>query len=166
MAALSSLIRWQQYQPDIGENRSLARPFFVEIAVGLTKPNLQALSDVSEPPLLPPRDESAPAVTPEELEAALQARVDALAAALAPYVRMGTEPLSVDGVAVDTLPKLLKLYTGLAAGPVALLELPSAVRWFNTAGGATQLFFERLSGGFASTTPGNTGRAGSQRAAR
>jgi hypothetical protein len=154
---LDSLIRWQEYKPDIGENRAAKRPFTVELAVGLTKADLLKLGEVSDAPLLPARADDAPEVTPEEFEAAVDARVVTLATALTPFVRLGPEPLNVGGEPVDSLLKLLKLYTRLAAGPTALLELVSALRWFNTAGGTVQLFYGRLSGGSVGTT--STSRA-------
>jgi hypothetical protein len=58
----------------------------------------------------------------------------------------------VNGELIDTLPKLLKLYTQLADGVTRMLELPIALRHFNSGGGAVQLFFERLSGGSVGTT--------------
>ncbi len=159
MANLDNLIRWQRFEPDIGENRQQKRPFYVKLAVGLTKPDLKRLSEAVEDRSAP-RADDAPPLTDDETQAALEQRAEKLAAALSEFVRLGDEPLTVNGEAIDTLPKLLKLYARIAGGSVAMLELSMALRWFNTAGGQTQLFFGRLSGGFAST------EAEDQRAAR
>lgn len=160
MPNLDSLIRWQPYAPDLGENRESKRPFYVELAVGLTKADLAQLGESVSALAEEPADaanENKGARTEDEMRARLEADADTLARALTPWVRLGKEPLSVNGEAVDTLPKLLRLYTRISGGAVAMLELATALRFFNTAGGKTQLFFERLSGGSVSTTP--TGRA-------
>jgi hypothetical protein len=159
VANLDNLIRWQEFRPDIGENRRLKNPFFVKLAVGLTKPDLKRLAEAVDGSAAT-RPDDAPPLTDDETQAALEQRAEKLAAALSEFVRLGDEPLTVNGEAIDTLPKLLKLYARVAGGPVAMLELATALRWFNTAGGQTQLFFGRLSGGFAST------EAEDQRAAR
>lgn len=167
MANLSNLIRWQRFEPDLGENRTLPKPFYLEVAVGLTKPELLQLGEAIDAPVLPSREDGAPEPSPEEVEAALVAKADKLAVALAPWVRFGSEPLAINGEPVTTLTQLLRLYIRAASGAVGLLEVPMALRWFNGAGGGTtQLFFERLSGGFVSTTQPSNGKAGSQRAAR
>jgi hypothetical protein len=152
MPKLDNLIRWQEYKPDIGANRESERPFVLLLAVGLTKTDLAKLGEVSDAPLLPERAPGAPEVTPEELEAAVAKRVEALAAALNHFVKLGPEPLFVGGEAVDSLQKLLMLYTRLAGGAVAMLEVVTALRWFNTAGGTVELFYARLSGGPVTTT--------------
>jgi hypothetical protein len=145
VANLDNLIRWQEFRPDLGENRNLARPFYVELAVGLTKPDLQRLAEALDTLSKTEVTEGADPVAHNE------ARAEKLAGALGEWVRMGPESLTVNGEAIDTLPKLLKLYARVSAGSVAMLELATALRWFNSTGGTTQLFFERLSGGSVST---------------
>lgn len=143
MANLDNLIRWHEYVPDLGENRKLTPPFTVLLAVGLTKPDLQRLAEALEH--LPEPKEG------EDQQAAAEAKADALAKALAPHVKLGPEPLFVGNEAVDSLPKLLRLYMRMSAGAAAVLELALALRHFNGVGGQAQLFFERLSGGSGST---------------
>lgn len=149
MANLDNLIRWQAYAPDLGGNRELAKPFTVLLAVGLTKPDMQRLSEAIE--ALPKTPEPSAEQPLVDHAAYLEARADGIAHALGAFVRLGPEPLTVGGEPIDTLAKLLRLYARIASGPVALLELVSALRYFNSAGGTAQLFFERLSGGSVST---------------
>lgn len=157
MANLETLIRYQRFAPDLGANRELEKPFFVELAVGMTKLQLKALADTVDTV-----DEKATGMGDEEY---LEHAVKKMADALAPYVKMGTEPLVVNGKRIETLSELLTLYATLASGPAAMLELSTALRWFNSIGGATALFFERLSGGSVSTTPRSGAQGGKQRAA-
>jgi hypothetical protein len=124
----------------------------VLLAVGLTKPDLQRLAEKLEGL----DDEETPA-GPADPVAQSEARAEKLAAALSDIVRIGPEPLTVNGQAIDSLPKLFRLYAQLSAGAMAMLEVATALRHFNSAGGTVQLFFERLSGGSISTDP--TGRA-------
>ena len=36
MPSLTRSFRWERFVPDLGENRELAKPFFLEIASGLS----------------------------------------------------------------------------------------------------------------------------------
>lgn len=148
MANLDNLIRWQEFKPDIGENRRDKRPFYVLLAVGLSKLELQRLVDSLEALKPKPPAEGEAPVSEED---AANAAAEKLAAALAPFVKLGDEPLTVGGEPIDTLPKLLKLYARLPAGGAAAVELAWALRYFNGVGGQSELFFERLSGGIAGT---------------
>jgi hypothetical protein len=151
MANLDNLIRWQKFLPDLGENRSLKKPFYVLLAVGLSKLDLQRLMDSLDAlKPKPPAEGDAPAPEVSEEQAANEA-AEKLAAALAPFVKLGSEPLVVNGENIDSLAKLLKLYAQLPAGGAATLELAWALRYFNGIGGQSELFFERLSGGVAGT---------------
>jgi hypothetical protein len=153
MANLDNLIRWQEFKPDLGENRRLKKPFHVLLAVGLSKLDLQRLMDSLEALKQKPPEEGEAQTSAPELseEQAANAAAEKLAAALAPFVKLGSEPLTVNGEAIDTLAKLLKLYAQLPAGGAATLELAWALRYFNGIGGQSELFFERLSGGVAGT---------------
>lgn len=160
MANLSSLIRWQPYVPDIGDNVQQKRPFYVEVAVGITKAELLALDKAQEK--RPGEDLPEDATEEQKLEAHLVH----LSKTLDPFVRMGKESLHVGERHVRTLYDLLKLYSEMAGGEVAMLELASAVGWFNSAGGRTQSFYARLSGGSASILSPPSGKNGSQGAAQ
>lgn len=156
MANLNGVTRWQKYVPNIGENLSLERPFYVEVLVGITKAQLRQVEEAQKS--MPPPPEGA---TEEQL---LEADLSHLDKVLSPFVRMGAESLHVGDRHIRTLHELLKLYSEMADGQHAMLELSAAVAWFNSAGGRTQDFYARLSGGSASTPFPRSGSGRSQRA--
>lgn len=155
MAELKRLWRWERFEPDLGDNRELERPFFLEIAVGLTKLQLQELRDALDQSRERPVPEG---VSPAEAHAAV------LAELLEPYVRLGAEPLHANGKQVQSLGEYLALCAQLV-DTANLMEVMLAVRQANSMSGEKSLFFERLSGGFTSMGSPRNGKAGNQRAA-
>jgi hypothetical protein len=163
--------RWERFEPDLPGNRlaegeapSSRRPFYFELAAGMTKEQFRALQrclDEADDFPAPPKDET-PAAMEARMAAQLAEECKRTAAALAPYVRFGQEPLTFDGEAVTTLEQYL-LAVSRFQSPVYFVEPSTALARLNTLSGAQALFFERLSGGFASTA---SRRNGSQRAAR
>lgn len=156
MAEISRTFRWQRFVPDLGDNRDLPKPFYLEVAVGITREQLDQLLAAGKE-----LHEKAYVDGP----AGVVAAVDDLAKMLSPFIRMGKEPLVVDGKTVASLRDYLELCASMP-NLVNALELPMAVRFCNQLGGDQELFFERLSGGFSSTPAPNGARAGSQGAAR
>lgn len=137
MAELKRTFRWQPYVPEIGENRDLEKPFFLEVAVGLTREKVDELARLGSE-LMGKKYE------PDSLDQQL----DDLTKMFEPFVRLGAEPLLVNGEAVKDLRGYLALCAKMP-DLVNILELPMAVRMANTLGGTQELFFERLSGGFS-----------------
>ncbi len=153
MAELSHLNRWERFSPDIGDNRSLKAPFYLEVASGLPRVQLEAFSEG----LTAAVEEAAAAGSERE-------KAEVYAKAFAPYVRMGREPLCIGGKAYPTLADYLELITSMA-GSYNHLELGHAVRDFNSVAGTRRLFFERLSGGSTGTPSPSNGSTDVQRAA-
>lgn len=151
MADLTRTHRWLRYVPDLGDNRELAAPFYVEVASGLTKVQLSdyhaALRAWGE--------------TKHELEAFAAATTELLT----PYVRMGREPLSVQGRRVLDLGAYIALGMEVM-GESPVLELLRVVREYNELGGPKVLFSAPPSGGTSSTPAPSTGRAGEPMAPR
>jgi len=128
--------RWERYVPDLGDNRTLERPFFLLVRGGLTEAQLQEHG--------------------EKLRS-LDGTPESAARALADVVRLGDEPLTLDGQAVTTLEEYVRAVWTASRFDV-WLELVRAVAWHNSLEGRRALFSARLSGGWASTpappTPG------------
>src|SRR5687768_12435301 len=110
MPSFDTLARWERYVPALGNNRELEKPFFLKVRAGLTKPEFEAYREAER--AFWRRQAQGEAETPaaENVEAALEGAttpaespLDMLEKALARVVEMGTEPLSVNGVAVTTL---------------------------------------------------------------
>ena len=147
MATLERLYRWERFAPDIGNNRELEQPFYLELAVGLTKEQMTEL-----------RAKVTEAMSPDDRDVRL-------AEALSAYVRLGAEPLLIDGKPVSTLQEYFATCATLV-NAANLLEVPRAFAEANSFGGMSEVFFERLSGGFTSTAAQSNGKAGRQRAGR
>ncbi len=146
MATLSRLHRWLQYVPDLGDNRELPQPFYLEVASGLTK--LQ-LADYFE------RMRGWSQARHESTEG----MVEGLEALLAPHVRMGKEALVIDGAPVTSLRAYLALVANLL-GESPLFEMLRLVPEYNQVmEGPKATFSARLSGGSASTPTPSTERA-------
>lgn len=151
MPDLNSAIRWVRYEPDLGENRKQKSPFFLEVASGLTKRELENLATrvkdataVKGPP--PAEGEDAEAW----LDAARDAQAERLAASYEGVVKVGSEPLSLKGKPVTGLVGYLRLII-TQQGFFLLRELAAAVRNANSLEGVEALFSERHSGGFSFT---------------
>ncbi len=146
---LTRLFRWERYEPNIGNNRQLepAGRFYVDLAVGLAKAQLADLA--------------------AKYDAALKEKISSvpMAEAYGPFVRMGSEPLVYEGKPVATLAEYLALCE-VPENACNLVELPRALLEANSVAGNSELFFERLSGGFTSTAASSNAPAGSQGAAR
>lgn len=154
MPDLKRMWRWHRWEPGLGGNLELepTKRFWLELAVGLSKVEKDALGQVRA------------SAVPEGLEGdALAAAVKASEAEyeaawiknLEPFVRLGTEPLSVEGVPVKTLGD----YVALLFRQPGLLdwsELISTLMHLNGAAGATEVFAARLSGGSSGTARAST----------
>ena len=153
MAKLEYLHHWARYVPDIGDNRSLEKPFFLEVATGMSAADFRKLfEDLSA---------SRDAVTAREGHtnadlAAAQAEV------LARVVRLGSEPLVVGDRPIATLAEYCDL--GFAHLGVPYTEMLQAVQKYNSVGEAHQPFFERRSGGSPTTPEQSAAPAGAQTA--
>ena len=152
MAELSCLNRWERFVPDLGDNRTLLRPFYLEVASGLPRVQLEAFTDALAKVL-----ESSPTATERE-------KVEAWAAAFAPYVRFGREPLVLAGKPIAGLADYFEALFSMS-GSYNHLELGHVVRDFNSFEGTRRLFFERLSGGLAGTPGQSSGNTANQGAA-
>jgi hypothetical protein len=152
MADLKRQPRWVRYEPDFANNleQEPGARFYLEVATALTK---EQLADWGKR-------------LADEMSAAADNVPAALARGFEGVVRMGGEPLTVDGAPVATLEAFLALVSGQAdAGMADVLDLSTTVRRFNSMEGSRALFFERLSGGSTTTRFPRTGKARSQTAA-
>lgn len=144
MAKLEYLHHWAKYVPDIGNNRELEKPFYLEVATGLSferleraKKELKELADLG--------------LSPKDFAARTAAIFDGM-------VRMGAEPLEVGGTPVPGLAEYLEMVVAHAG--VGYLEVMKTVYRFNSVGEADRLFSERHSGGTASTPVQSAAKAG------
>lgn len=134
-----SLAKWARYEPSIPGNADLpvAERFFLEVASGLTVVRFQEMLDALRA-----------ATTPAGIAAALDG-----------VVRLGTVPLTLDGeeirTAADYVEQLLE-----QRGVPLFAELQERLGHWNSYGGTREVFFERPSGGIAST-PGPSTDPGS-----
>lgn len=137
MPDLKRLWSWARFEPSIGDNLELpvGKRFFLELAVGLTKVELDAWQ--------------------ADLKAAVEDKPDAtfhgrLARAYERFVRLGSEPLSLNGQPIATLEEY---FAALWEQPGAFLlqELGQQLVWLNSFDGARGLFSVRHSGGSIST---------------
>lgn len=124
---------WERYVPTLGENKTLEKPFYLEVKAGISKAELSALMEGLDKSNTP----------------------DNWVAVFGDFVRFGSESLEVNGKPV----KDLKEYVELAfeqANTELLSEMAVAVYWHNSVRGNKETFFARLSGGnvFTSHAPG------------
>lgn len=129
-----TLNSWVQYVPNLGENRSLEKPFFLEVKASLTKAQYAEYLERLHAWRQSDGGESAEGIEP----------------VFADLVRMGTEALTVDGRPVATLRDYLEL-VAQQRGADLLYELIGAIAWHNSVEGVGKTFSERLSGGWFST---------------
>lgn len=129
MPKFDSIARWERYEPAIGNNQALPpkERFYLEISTGLST-----------------------TAYVEFFERLVDSKNTDLPALLEGVVRMGKEPLWVEGKHIATLAD----YVDLAMRQPGLnlfAELIEALKWHNSVEGEKELFSERLSGGSAST---------------
>ena len=147
MPTLSRTFRWERFEPHLGNNLELPpkQRFYLEVASGLSKAQLEAFGKAHQAALKGTMEES----------------VGPMAAELAPYVRLGAEPLIVDGQAIDTLEKYVGLVLG-AVGLFNLIEVTQAVVDFNSINGSFSHFSAWRSGGTSGTRAGSAAPATAQ----
>jgi len=136
MPTLTRTYRWERFEPHLGDNLELpaGRRFYLELASGLSKAQLEAFGMAHR----------------EAMKETPEASVAPTAKALESYVRLGAEPLVVDGQPVDTLEK----YVGLCfstPGLFNLVELTNTLAEFNSLGGTFSHFSAWRSGGVSGT---------------
>lgn len=150
MANLSTK-QWVRYEPNIPGNLELpvAERFYLEVRAGLSTLELQAMrSGVAE-------------VVAKDAES----RHVELAAKLDGVVRMGAEPLSLEGVPVEGLAGYLAAVSTQVGMPL-VTELFTKVNELNSWDGVRALFSVRPSGGGTGTASTSTEPAGPLAAAR
>lgn len=145
MADLTRTYRWERFIPNLGDNRDQPRPFYLELASGLTKEQLAVFAEGFQ-------------------KMDTKEGLDGLSAHYAPFVRMGEEPLVFAGKAYPTLRDYFELLFSMAGG-FNSLELTHTLADFNSAAGTRRLFFERLSGGSPGTGNPNSAPSATRRAA-
>jgi len=168
-------MRWEKYPPVVGDNDKLPVPFYFELACGLTRAQMRqldlavekvfsvdvkaAFASVSEPDLekLPKEERRAAFAAWQETTAVavLEAEIVGVSAALEPWVKMGAEPLNIDGQPIRTLEQYMRAVSQVA-DQAAMEEPLRALRAANSLGGAQVVFSKRPSGGSTGTrSPGN-----------
>lgn len=161
MASLT-LSRWERWEPDLGDNLQLpeSKRFFLELRSGLSKLDLAAF--IEKQPVLRKASKDV-----EDDEArAWDEFAEAWTAHLAPNVRLGTEPLVVDGAPIEGLGGLVRLYFTQANLAQWTELLDAFVSGVNSVTGRRELFSGRPSGGTSGTAPRSAARANSPAAAR
>lgn len=160
MPDLTNTVRWVEYVPDLLGNRDApvtahGGPFYFLLHGSMSKEQLRALEDrIGErirtfEPLPDDATEEQKAARAAEFEAEV---VERYAQALEKFIRLGDEPLTVDGRRIDSLKAYLELTMGeRLVGAGAFLEVVGALRAANTLSGQTSFSSGRLSGGFTST---------------
>ena len=165
MADFGALSRWEKFAPDIGDNRQ--RPagerLWLEIKSSMTRLELIAFERALKDTQTARREraeayvaalravkDGGPPPDADAYQADMEsAMLTGYLAALSPACRLvGTHTLG--GSPVATLAEYVAAVATLSDG-YNLLELPAAVKDANSVGGATQLFSERRSGGWAGT---------------
>lgn len=160
MPNLKLTVRWERYEPDLPGNRATKdspkghRPFYFQLAADMTKEQVRAMRTQVEALAELDEGKAAPGETADERDARLAAHADEVirqtSQVLAPYVKFGVEPLTIDGKSVATLEDYLHAVADIA-DQFYVNELTASLARVNTLYGVQNFFFERLSGGFAST---------------
>jgi hypothetical protein len=164
--------RWERFAPTLDGNDELPRPFFFEVACGLTRAEMRQFDDALERLLVekmkaataeigePPEDAAAKDAWQEQLaDRLITGEIDAVATALEPYVRMGSEPLTIGGKPITTVRAYLEA-VAVVADQEALREPLKALHTLNSLGGRQQLFSKRRSGGFTTTPDRSAAKKG------
>lgn len=153
MAELSSK-KWVRYEPSIPGNAELpeAQRFHLEVQAGLSvleySEASRAFFDVWS--------------TGKRDDPELGAK---LAAPLLPFVRLGKEPLTLNGAPVAGLAEYLHAFAQQVGAPL-VVELIGCFGWHNSYEGQRVVFSVRSFGGSTGTASPQTEPAGSQAAAR
>lgn len=179
MANLKLEMRFEKYVPVVGGNDKLQVPFYFDLACGLTRAQMNALdkavSAIFEREVkeaweslgeLPKDSSPEQRAEHEEARAALmlEAEIKGIARVLEPYVKIGAEPLTIDGQPIRTLEQYFRA-VALVADQAAMEEPLRALRLANSLGGAQVVFSKRPSGGSTGTRSQPNGSAGNQTAA-
>jgi len=132
-----SIDRWERLEPRLGNNltQPQAKRFYLEVNASLTKAQLVAFQDAQVAAMNASNDA-------KDFSRSVKPMTDALA----PFVRMGAEPLLVDGKPVATLEQYVELCLSMA-GLFNLLEMTRTVREYNELGGTFAHFSKWRSGG-------------------
>lgn len=142
MPSLTRSFRWERFIPDLGDNREQEKPFFIEIASGLS---ILERKDVVDAVRVAQTSSYTEGMGPEEY---LKASAPVVATALQGIVRMGSEPLTVGGKSITSLAEYLEFVLAFPGSP-NWFEILKAIVDFNSADGARALFFARHSGGLS-----------------
>lgn len=137
MPDLKTLGRWEKYVPNLGDNREQEKPFFLLVQADLTIQAYSAFLGRFQAWLETPGDEP----------------VSTFVGVFDGLVKMGSEPLSINGEPVTDFPGYVKVLLSLT-GIDLVLELVQVIRHYNSVEGTRELFFERLSGGRFTTLTG------------
>lgn len=155
------LKKWVRYVPDIGDNREQPEPLELEVCAGLTRAELAAWRDAvakAKEPLVADAQRLADDMKAEriavdaafaELDAATKKSNAAIASVLGQYVRLVGKH-TINGKDVGSLAEYAEAISELAGGD-ATRELLVVVPRLNTMSEEDAVFYERLSGGLAST---------------
>lgn len=146
MANLTRAWTWERWVPPLGDNPG-DKPFFLELASGLTKELLEGFMADYEKATAPP--EVAEGVD------RWRAYADQVGAVLSKVARLGNEPLRIvdeHGALVFEVKTMGDFCLLALQGPKSILwELTRAIGSYNTVGGQLELFYARHSGGTGST---------------
>lgn len=168
MPSFENAWRWERLEPELGGNRQLPEHerFYLLVASGLTKVELQrlyeSLGETTKAQAVVVTVEGTPPETLEQRQDRYAAEIGAL---LGPVVKLGKEPLKVDGKPVASITDYLVLAVRQVGQPL-LTELLTAIRTANSWEGSRALFSERHSGGFTFTGDPSAEATEGQTAAR
>lgn len=164
MPDLSNTIRWVEYPPDLLGNLEAERPFYFLLHGSLSKAEVRALREATSRKVGPELPAELPEDATEEQRVARAAELEAHseetrkaivardAAALEPYVKLGEEPLTVDGKRIATLRDYFELVMSpRLMGLNAYFEVQKALIAANTMEPRVSFSSGRSSGGSTST---------------
>jgi hypothetical protein len=158
--------RWEPWAPSLGGNAELEKPFLFELACGLTRAEMRKLDDDMSRVLeqkcgaalkehgQPKKGSDKKALTQWQeglADKLLEAQISSAVEVLGPFIRMGSEPLTIAGKPVTGFREYLEA-TSVVSDQAAMMEPLTALRAANSLNGEQVLFSKRRSGG-GSTTP-------------
>lgn len=155
--------RWRRLVPDIGDNQKAPKPFFLEVAEGVTNARMLEFREARKrfgEGATPKKGDDGKLVHPtrESLVPLMKAVVEGL-------VRFGDEPLKINGQPIQTIDDYL-LVVACSENFYLWFELEGTIDKLNSIAGGMELFWQRQSGS-PSTTPDQTVAKGeSQQGAR